>query len=111
MEKKQDKWKTNIFVLVSFHLNIGVRMRNRARMPIFLGDNVAASSVTGTGPGDSNGKYKPQNNGSCGCTSPSNPATISTIKRKKGCVISHGSGSKFVQYGHSSGALKIKSCF
>jgi hypothetical protein len=72
---------------------------------------VAASSVTGTGPGDSNGKYKPQNNGSCGCTSPSTATTFKAIKRKRGCVVSHGSGNKFTQYGQSSGALKIKSCF
>ena len=35
-------------------------MSNRARMPTFYGEIMVASSVTGVGPGDSNGKYKPK---------------------------------------------------
>lgn len=62
-------------------------MSNRARMPdLFLEFSMVASSVTGvSGPGDSNGKYKPKNNCSCSCCcgSESDVPNINLIK--KGC--------------------------
>lgn len=70
---------------------------------------MAASSVTGTGPGESNGLYKIQNNGGCGCTSPSNPSPPKP-KKKTGCFVSYRSGS-VLNHGFSSGSVSNKSCF
>lgn len=71
---------------------------------------MAASSVTGTGPGESNGLYKPQNNGSCGCTSfPVD--NKKTPPRKRGCFSRHFSGSAIVRYNSSSPGSSERSCF
>lgn len=72
---------------------------------------MAASSVTGTGQGDSNGLYKPQNNGSCGCTSPISTDSIPLKRQKKGCVSTHRYGVKSVRYGAGSNGIKVNSCF
>lgn len=56
---------------------------------LLLGRFMVASSVTGVGQGDSNGKYKPQNNCSCSCCCDS--ATQETPKQiKKGCYKRYG---------------------
>jgi hypothetical protein len=52
---------------------------------------MAASSVTGTGQGISNGKYKPENHGSCPCgvsqkRGSTEPPTL--IKKNK-CFLKH----------------------
>ena len=70
---------------------------------------MAASSVTGTGPGESHGLYKEKNNGSCGCTNPSVPA-LDKPKIKRGCSVSYRSGGVLRQ-GFSSGSISDKSCF
>lgn len=71
---------------------------------------MAASSVTGTGPGESNGLYKPQNNGSCGCTSPATEIPKKPVK-KFGCFRRHLSDSASVGYNSHSGGVSEKSCF
>jgi hypothetical protein len=71
---------------------------------------MSASSVTGTGPGESFGLYKEKNNGSCGCTSPSSSPIIPKPKVKRGCSISYRSGGTLRQ-GFSSGTISDKSCF
>lgn len=75
-----------------------------------FGVKMAASSVTGTGPGESFGLYKPQNNGSCGCTSfPS--AQPKPVVRKRGCSLRGFSGGGVVRYTSRSSSLGEKSCF
>lgn len=76
----------------------------------FLGVDMAASSVTGTGPGESFGKYKPQNNGSCGCTSPASPEQTTVKKRKSGCFVGYSSGG-VVRYNQRSSPARSSSCF
>lgn len=51
---------------------------------------MAASSVTGTGQGISNGKYKPENHGSCPCGVSQKKQTIEPelIKKNK-CFLRH----------------------
>jgi hypothetical protein len=76
-----------------------------------LESTMAASSVTGTGPGESFGKYKPQNNGSCGCTSPASTEGVQVVKRKKtGCFVGYSSGG-VVRYNQRSSSVQSKSCF
>lgn len=71
---------------------------------------MAASSVTGTGPGESFGLYKPQNNGSCGCTSPAveEPKKIS---KKVGCFRRYVSEPSSPRYNSNSGGTVDRSCF
>jgi hypothetical protein len=78
-------------------------------MPAFFGGQMVASSVTGvSGPGDSQGKYKPQNNCSCSCCCENKPNNEVSEINKIGCFknykinknLSHKFGSK----------LKIKTC-
>jgi len=70
---------------------------------------MAASSVTGTGPGESNGLYKIQNNGSCGCSSPSTPPQPKP-KKKIGCFVSYRSGG-VLSHGFKNRHTSEKSCF
>jgi len=46
---------------------------------------MAATSVTGVGPGDSNGEFKPDNNGGC-CGKVDTTATTKTVV-KRGCFV------------------------
>lgn len=79
-------------------------------LPPYSGVFMAASSVTGTGPGESNGLYKPQNNGSCGCTSPITEISKKPAK-KFGCFRRYLSGSASAGYNQSSISVSEKSCF
>lgn len=76
----------------------------------FWRHEMAASSVTGTGPGESHGLYKIKNNGSCGCASfPSE--TKRPEVRKLGCFKKYVSGGGFIRYNGGSSGLSEKSCF
>jgi hypothetical protein len=71
---------------------------------------MAASSVTGTGPGESFGKQKPQHHSGCGCCGQAQEQTGPKQVSRKGCHVrySSGSGGKHrIQSGFSSN----KSCF
>lgn len=69
-----------------------------------------ASSVTGlSGPGDSNGKYKPQNNCSCSCCCDNSKKEINLNKNKKGCFSKYKI-CKQTKYKLSSGSTNIKIC-
>ena len=83
----------------------------RARMPTFLGDFMAASSVTGvSGPGESNGKYKPENNCSCSCCCGQNKNQEQPTKTiKKGCYKRYSS-SILNNYKISNNISGIKIC-
>ena len=66
-------------------------MSIRAWMPNFLWSiKMAASSVTGVGPGESFGKYKPQNGCGCGGGNSTNVAVQSSTV-KKSCHIRYNS--------------------
>lgn len=68
-----------------------------------------ASSVTGvSGPGESNGKYKPANNCSCGCCGSTEEETTPVII-KNGCYKNYKL-CKCTPISKSSNALKIKTC-
>jgi hypothetical protein len=69
---------------------------------------MAASSVTGVGPGDSNGKQKPELHSGCGCCSGSQ--TPKTMKTKKFCHKKYSSCSR-INYKIKTGINKINSCF
>jgi hypothetical protein len=71
---------------------------------------MAASSVTGTGRGESFGKYKPQNNGSCGCTSPASAEGEKVKRKKSGCFVGYSSGG-VMRYNQRSPSVQSKSCF
>lgn len=70
---------------------------------------MAASSVTGVGPGDSNGKQKPELHSGCGCCSGSQQPSSSNLI-KKGCYKKYSSCSRS-SYKIKSGVNKINSCF
>ena len=70
---------------------------------------MAASSVTGTGPGESHGLQKPELHSGCGCCGPASE-TPATNKRKTHCVKRHSSASKAVGYSSRSGSLRLGSC-
>lgn len=66
------------------------------------GGSMIASSVTGvSGPGDSMGKYKPQNNCSCSCCCGEEEAEV--VKKEKICI----SKKIIICCGKN---LKIKAC-
>lgn len=73
---------------------------------------MAASSVTGTGPGESHGLQKPENHCGCGCGGggEKSPA-VSPSKTRSGCRRSYSVGSANVRYSSGSGATANKSCF
>ena len=54
---------------------------------------MAATSVTGVGPGMSNGKQKPGNHCGCGCGGEPEETTTQPLP-PRGCVISYRSGNK-----------------
>jgi hypothetical protein len=62
---------------------------------------MAASSVTGTGPGESNGKQKPHLHSGCGCCGPAQEQASPVPVVRKGCRVRYSSG-----YG---GKYRIKS--
>lgn len=81
-------------------------------MPHFFigGEFMAASSVTGRGPGDSGGLQKPENHCGCGCgekqADPKKPP-----RRRLGCVTRHSMASPVVGHASPSGASGHTSCF
>lgn len=60
---------------------------------------MVASSVTGVGLGDSNGKQKPQNHSSCGCY----PTSVVDTKVKK-------NKCNFIKYNYCSKVIKYSAC-
>jgi hypothetical protein len=72
---------------------------------------MAASSVTGVGPGDSNGKQKPNLHSGCGCSGPVSPRPP-VVVRKNGCYARYSSCSvartSFV-LGHQNPVLHLGS--
>lgn len=77
--------------------------------PLFLETKMAASSVTGTGPGESFGKQKPELHSSCGCGFPSKPAPAPT-RRRTGCAIRRSAPSGAVRYSAGSNPARTGSC-
>jgi hypothetical protein len=71
---------------------------------------MAASSVTGVGPGDSNGKQKPHLHSGCGCSGPSTPSPAPSI-RKFGCHTRYSAGFSAAKTSFSSSGAKNRSCF
>ena len=61
---------------------------------------MAAFSTTGTGNGDSNGKFKPKNGVSCGCGAPNEE--VPEIKRKKSCYVTLTQKSCYSKYVYGS---------
>jgi hypothetical protein len=69
-----------------------------------------ASSVTGvSGPGDSNGKYKPSNNCSCSCSCGSSKEETTPVVKKNGCYKNY-KYCKCSTVNKSGNVLKIKTC-
>lgn len=71
---------------------------------------MAASSVTGVGQGDSNGKQKPELHSGCGCGSNSQ-SNIEKKQIKKGCYRNYKSSCGTSHHKFNSGINKINSCF
>jgi hypothetical protein len=73
---------------------------------------MVASSVTGlSGPGDSKGKYKPENNCSCSCCCENNKNNNSEIKKnKKSCSVKYKTTSCGIIKNKSGFRLNIKIC-
>jgi hypothetical protein len=71
---------------------------------------MAASSVTGTGPGDSRGLQKPENHCGCGCGGKPDEAK-KPARRRLGCVRRHSSSSPVVRHNSSGGSSGHTSCF
>ena len=69
---------------------------------------MAASSVTGVGPGDSNGKKKPNLHSGCGCSGPIDPQAP-VVVRKNGCYARYSSCSGTKTF-FSSLSTKNRSC-
>lgn len=72
---------------------------------------MTASSVTGvSGPGDSKGKYKPENNCSCSCCCGGEKSKENTtIIKKSGCFTKYKSCSSSIKSNYSNG-INIKIC-
>jgi hypothetical protein len=70
---------------------------------------MVASSVTGvSGPGDSNGKYKPENNCSCSCCCSKKEESTENLVVKKGCFTTYKINKNLsYKFGNK---LKIKTC-
>lgn len=70
---------------------------------------MVASSVTGVGHGDSNGKYKPENN--CGCGCPAQTSSSSSASRaRKSCSVRHNVSSGVKIHNSASGGIRSNSC-
>lgn len=72
---------------------------------------MAASSVTGTGPGESHGLQKPENHCGCGCGGGEKSPAVVPSKKRSGCNRRYSIGSTNVRYSSGSGSSSIKSCF
>ena len=81
----------------------------RARKPDHFGGLMAASSVTGVGPGDSNGKQKPELHSGCGCGG-SSKQPPNTPAKKRGCYVKSTSGG-VIRNNSGSAGIKSNSCF
>lgn len=68
---------------------------------------MGATSVTGTGTGDSGGKQKPNNHSGCSCSGSSEPEEVTTVKT--GCYIRYSAGRK-TSYRTRSVGPSIKVC-
>jgi hypothetical protein len=79
--------------------------------PPFFEVKMAASSVTGVGLGDSNGKQKHENHSGCGCCFGSKTDPAINTKRKTGCVVRYNSGRAIYHKIKSSSIISNKSCF
>ncbi len=55
---------------------------------------MAATSVTGVGPGDSLGKQKPENHAGCGCKAPAKEKPAKKVLPSNCCVVIHNCGGK-----------------
>jgi hypothetical protein len=77
--------------------------------PPFFGEQMAASSVTGVGPGDSNGKQKPELHSGCGCSGSQSQPTRPTSP-KKGCYSIYKSCG-IIRHKINSNMGKSKNCF
>lgn len=73
-------------------------------------DEMAASSVTGTGPGESHGLQKPENHCGCGCGG-SKQETPKPPQRRIGCFSRHVVNSGVVRNRSGSAPVQSKSCF
>ena len=71
---------------------------------------MAASSVTGTGPGESHGLQKPQNHCGCGCGGATTKSEAPPVRRV-GCVKRHVVSSGVVKHAERSAGVDSKSCF
>lgn len=71
---------------------------------------MAASSVTGTGPGESGGLQKPHLHSGCGCCSQASSSS-SQARRKTGCVVRTKVQSPIARGSFSGGSIRSGSCF
>lgn len=72
---------------------------------------MVASSVTGVGHGDSNGKQKPELHSGCGCCSSSHSNNIQKKQIKKGCSKNYKFSCGMSSHKINLGINKINSCF
>ncbi len=80
--------------------------------PLFFEVNtMVASSVTGVGHGDSNGKQKPELHSGCGCCSAPQSSNIEKKQIKKGCYKNYKSSCGIIRHTTKSVINKINSCF
>lgn len=76
----------------------------------FFGETMAASSVTGTGLGESYGKQKPHLHSGCGCCGQTTPQPRSKPK-KKGCFFSYSAkNNNSISYKINSNFRSEKIC-
>lgn len=78
--------------------------------PFFSETTMAASSVTGTGPGESFGKQKPELHSGCGCCAGGKPKDPRPARRRVSCVREYSSSAPPVRYSHSSPSVRVGSC-
>lgn len=76
----------------------------------FSGEQMTASSVTGTGPGESHGLQKPELHSGCGCCSSKQPVQPKP-PRKRGCFSAYKANCGSITYRSNNGKLGSKSCF
>lgn len=85
-------------------------MSVRAWMPNFFWSQfMVASSVTGTGQGESFGKYKPQNSSGCGCgCGNGSNIFVQSSMVKRNCIVRHNFGNiNKINIGSSINSSKI----
>ena len=68
---------------------------------------MSATSVTGVGPGDSYGRYKPEHNNGCGCNRKREEKPKS--QKPVGCRVVVG-GQGVVRYRAGGSTIKVKTC-